>query len=123
MSNPRRAERPIQPEATAGPESHALRWTGRAEADLVAIDDYISANNPVAAARGIETLMGRAEEAALSPLAGRVVPELGISSIREVLVRHYRIVYRVHSGEAQVLTVFEGHRLLRAKTPIDLEED
>lgn len=123
MSGSRRKKQPTRPEATAEPEPHALRWTRRAEADLVAIDDYISANNPVAAVRWIEKLMARAQETALSPLAGRVVPELGISSIREVLVRNYRIVYRIHLGEVQVLTVFEGHRLLRAETPIDLEED
>jgi toxin ParE1/3/4 len=123
MSGPRRTKRLAQPEATGEPETHALRWTRRAEADLVAIDDYISASNPVAAARWVETLMARAQEAALSPLSGRVVPELGVRNIREVLVRNYRIVYRIHPGEVQVLTVFEGHRLLRAETPIELEDD
>ncbi len=123
MSGPRRTKRMPPPDATGEPDAHALVWTRRAEADLVAIDDYISANNPVAAARWIEKLMARAQEAALSPLSGRVVPELGVRSIREVLVRNYRIVYRIHQGEVQVLTVFEGHRLLRAETAIKFEDD
>ena len=46
------------------------------------------------------------------PLAGRVVPERADQEVREVLVRNYRIVYRVHSDAIHVLTVFEGHRLL-----------
>jgi plasmid stabilization system protein ParE len=45
------------------------------------------------------------------PQVGRVVPELANQEVREVLVRNYRIVYRVHSDAIHVLTVFEGHRL------------
>ncbi len=32
--------------------------------------------------------------------------------VREVLLRSYRIVYRIHGTEIRVLTVFESHRLL-----------
>lgn len=46
------------------------------------------------------------------PHAGRQVPELGRDDIREVLVRGYRIVYRVGPNGIDILTVFEGHRLL-----------
>jgi plasmid stabilization system protein ParE len=40
-----------------------------------------------------------------------MVPELGIPELREVFVRTYRVVYRIHEREVQVITVFEGHRL------------
>lgn len=39
-----------------------------------------------------------------------MVPELNREDIREVLLRSYRIVYRVRPDGIVVLTVFEGHR-------------
>ncbi len=110
MSVSRRGKRSAPTQET--PTPYTLRWTARAQADLEAIDDYISADKPSAAAEWIEKLMMRAHEASLSPMAGRVVPELGVSDIREVLVRAYRIVYRIRGSEIHVLTVFEGHRLI-----------
>jgi addiction module RelE/StbE family toxin len=88
-----------------------LVWTDRALRDLQAIDAYISADNPGAAARWIGRLLAAGERAARAPLAGRVVPEKGRAEVREVLVRTYRVVYRVCAARIDVLTVFEGHRL------------
>ncbi len=47
-------------------------------------------------------------------MAGRVVPELDRDDIREVIVRGYRIVYLVGDASVEILSVFEGHRLLRS---------
>jgi plasmid stabilization system protein ParE len=44
---------------------------------------------------------------------GRVVPELANPDIRELLFKKYRIVYRLKANCIEILTVFEGHRLLR----------
>jgi plasmid stabilization system protein ParE len=43
---------------------------------------------------------------------GRVVPELGIQDLREILVGTYRVIYRVREDEVHVLTVHHGARLL-----------
>jgi len=90
----------------------SVRWTQRAASDLVAIGEYIAADNPGAARRHVERLPRRARDAARAPLAGRHVPELRREDVREVLLGSYRIVYRVAKGAIDVLTVFEGHRLL-----------
>ncbi len=42
----------------------------------------------------------------------RVVPEFGREDIREVFLRSYRLVYLIGDDAIEVLTVFEGHRLL-----------
>ena len=55
--------------------------------------------------------MAAVERAATAPLAARQVPEIGRIDIREVLLRTYRLVYRVSDDRIVVLTVFEGHRL------------
>ena len=64
-------------------------------------------------------LRARAQGAARAPRAGRVVPELDREDVREVFLRAYRIVYRVRGQCIEVLTVFEGHRLLRRIGRID----
>ncbi|WNG32393.1 type II toxin-antitoxin system RelE/ParE family toxin [Archangium minus] len=89
-----------------------VRWTHRAVEDLRAIGRYIAEDDPRAARQWIERLRQRAHEAASTPKAGRRVPEVDREDIREVLLRSYRIVYRVARDGIEVLTVFEGHRLL-----------
>ncbi len=44
---------------------------------------------------------------------GRIVPEISNPEIRELIVEKYRIVYRVQEADIEILTVFEGHKLLR----------
>jgi len=54
-----------------------------------------------------------ATEALISfPELGRVVPEFGRRSPRELLFQKYRIVYRVKPDEVQIVTVVHGARLL-----------
>jgi len=46
------------------------------------------------------------------PNKGRIVPELSINQIREILYKNYRIVYLTKKTSIIILTVFEGHKLL-----------
>lgn len=89
-----------------------LVWTERAEADLATIGDFISRDDPVAARRWVRLLMATARAAARHPLAGRRVPELQREDVREVFLKRYRIVYLVTDRRCEVLTVFEGHKLI-----------
>lgn len=91
-----------------------LRWTLRARQQLADIGRFIARDKPGAARRWVEMLRKRAADAAEHPLAGRPVPELDREDLREVIVRGYRIVYRVSEDLVEVLAVFEGHRLLRS---------
>jgi plasmid stabilization system protein ParE len=44
---------------------------------------------------------------------GRIVPELAIETIREIILGNYRIIYRIwEEEEVQVVTVHHGARLL-----------
>ena len=94
-----------------------LRWTERAAADLMAIGEYIAADNPTAARAWVEKLRQRGVKASKMPHAGRIVPEIARDDVREVFQRTYRIVYRVVDDGIVVLTVFEGHRLLGKLDP------
>jgi toxin ParE1/3/4 len=94
-------------------EALHVRWMPQALRDLHAIRRFIARDDPVAARRWVVRLQDRARAAASVLLAGRVVPEFDRADMREVFLRSYRIVYRVLDDELHVLTVFEGHRLLR----------
>ncbi|MFH0981128.1 MAG: type II toxin-antitoxin system RelE/ParE family toxin [Planctomycetota bacterium] len=101
-SRPRRAGR-----------RRSIIWSERARDDLCAIGDYIARDKPVVAEQWVSRLIAAVERAATMPFSGRVAPEFGRAEIREILLRRYRIVYRVRAEAIEVLTVFEGRRLLR----------
>jgi len=99
-----------------------LRWSRRAQQDLMEIGRYIAKDNRAAARRWVERLRQRARQAVKHPNAGRVVPEYSRSDLREILLRNHRIVYRVCDDAIEVLTVFEGHRLFPGNTISDSDE-
>jgi toxin ParE1/3/4 len=67
----------------------------------------------------VEQIIQSVDRLELHPRSGRAVPELGQPSIREVIVRNYRIVYQLAGGEVFILTIFHGARSfpLRRRTP------
>jgi plasmid stabilization system protein ParE len=45
------------------------------------------------------------------PELGRVVPEFGQATLRELIVRPYRLVYRLRGEAVEIVTVFHGARM------------
>ncbi len=83
--------------------------------DLEEIAGYIARDDRNAPEAWVQKLVETVDRAAALPRAGRVVPELRDASIREVLLRSYRIIYRVRRTGILVLTVIEGRRLLKPR--------
>ena len=85
-------------------------WAYAAEEDLEAAALYIHRDSPSYAASFIH----RALEAgrSLSELAerGRIVPELRDSSIREIFIYSYRLVYRIEDDRISILALIHGRR-------------
>jgi len=90
-----------------------IRWTHEALEQLTAIEDYISKDSPERAARFVDQLIEHAESLSDHPRLGRTVPEIANPDIRELLFKKYRIVYRLKENRIEIVTIFEGHRLLR----------
>lgn len=88
-------------------------WTKEALLRLQDIEEYISRDNPVAAIGFVDKLVSVAETIVDHPEKGRIVPELSMEKIREVLHKNYRIVYLIKKNSIDILTVFEGHQLLK----------
>jgi len=77
------------------------------------IEEFIAQDSPQRAERFVNYLIERGESISHNPWMGRIVPEISNPSIRELIVKRYRIVYRIKDNIIEILTVFEGHRLLR----------
>ena len=87
-------------------------WTQEALNRLYETKEFISQDNPRRAAKFVDYLIQRGESISQNPRIGRVVPEISNSSVREIIAKKYRIVYRIQKNEIQILTVFEGHKRL-----------
>ena len=87
-------------------------WTPRAYADLQAIGGYHAQSAPGYAEMLVRKLMHATECLEAFPTSGRVVPEIGDESLREVIHRNYRIVYLYLPDEdrVEVLAVFHSSR-------------
>ena len=85
-------------------------WTDPAWDDLAEVADYIAKDSQYYAAAFVQEV--RSAAASLSEFAerGQIVPELGDPSIRELLIKSYRLVYRVSPERVRILTLIHGAR-------------
>ena len=93
-------------------------WTQEALQRLTGIEDYISKDSSERAVRFVDEIIQHAESLRDTPRAGRIVPEIAHPDIRELIFRKYRIVYCIKEECIEILTVFEGHMLLRLDKPV-----
>jgi len=86
-------------------------WSPQSIDDVESIRDYIGRDSARFGALVAAEIIQAVERLSRFPESGRVVPEFGDSSLREVLWRNYRIVYRLQRSAVEVVTVFHGARL------------
>jgi addiction module RelE/StbE family toxin len=89
----------------------ALSWSPQSLHDLETIRAYIAEDSPHYADLVLRRLVAAVERLRVFPKSGRIVPERSDPEIREVIVRPYRIVYRVLPGQVEIVTVFHASRL------------
>ncbi len=88
-------------------------WADVAENDLRGIVDFIAAADPSLALDLLRKIKARASRLGRSPRRGRLVPELlanGISRYRELVIRPWRLIYRVEEKAVYVVCVIDGRR-------------
>jgi toxin ParE1/3/4 len=85
-------------------------WSPQAIRDVESIRAFIARDSPSYAELEARRIVAAVERLRSFPESGRPVPERQESAIREVIVPPYRIVYRLRSGVAEVVTVFRGSR-------------
>ena len=86
-----------------------VEWLRAARANLIAVFDYIAADNPDAAARTIATIVEAVEMLKDFPALGRPGR---ISGTRELVISGtpYTVPYRVRGNVVQLIRVFHAAR-------------
>ena len=93
--------------------AYKVHWANIAEADLVGIIEYIAEDSITNAVQAFEKLKGKAASLNQFPEKGRIVPELkehGVSLYRELIVKPWRIIYRISGKNIYVLSVVDSRQ-------------
>jgi toxin ParE1/3/4 len=89
-------------------------WSPRAIKDIDEIANYIAKDSFQYAEAQTRLFFFTAEALEVYPYRGRIVPEIGLSTIRQLLCGHYRIIYEVlKEDKIGILTVHHQSRLLK----------
>ena len=93
--------------------ARSVAWTEPAWEDLTAAANYIARDSEIYRAALVREVKDAA--ASLRDFAdrGQVVPEFGDETIRELLVRPYRLVYKVSVDSVLILALVHGARRRR----------
>jgi plasmid stabilization system protein ParE len=89
--------------------AYRLIWSPAARLDLRELRAYIAESNPSAAKRFAQGVFQAVERLTAFPESGRIVPEFGDTTIREVIRSPCRIVYRVKADQRLVEIVRVWH--------------
>jgi plasmid stabilization system protein ParE len=90
-----------------------VEWAEVAVRDLEELATFIAVDSVLDAERVLRGIEKRAATLESSPARGRVVPELarfGMRTWRELVVRPYRLVYRIEGDRVTLLAVLDGRR-------------
>lgn len=91
-----------------------VKFTDQSINDLNDIAEYISNDSVFYAELQIQKLINRTDTLEKFPLIGRIVPELNLKSVREIIEGNYRIIYRVvNKSMIHILTFHHSRRKLK----------
>ena len=86
-----------------------INWSPSARFDLKDIAAFIAKDKPLAAKQAVNRLLNAVERLSDFPESGRMVPEFSEPEIREMILRPFRIVYRVKKEQHLVIIVRVWH--------------
>ena len=96
------------------PRKKAITFATSAVNDLEAIRTwYVDQQGPAVGERLLREIISQVERLADSPESGRVVPEFGITNLREIIYPPFRIVYRHDKSRVRIVRVWRSERLLK----------
>ena len=93
-----------------------IEWSQTSENDLNGIIDYIAQDSLEYALSFYEEVREKVGNLVQFPKMGRKVPELDNPNIRELILRNYRLIYRIIGEKVQIIRLIHGSRILDFKT-------
>jgi addiction module RelE/StbE family toxin len=91
-----------------------VTWAEIAQDDLDKIASYIAKDSENYAAAFVREMLDAARSLEHLAQRGRIVPEWHDVSIRELIVRNYRLIYQLTESVASIIGVVHGARDLEA---------
>ncbi|MBI5915392.1 MAG: type II toxin-antitoxin system RelE/ParE family toxin [Bacteroidetes bacterium] len=89
-------------------------WSVQAIDDLSSIEAYLSLSSPRYAELVVDEILAGVELLGNFPEMGRVVPEMGVPNLREIIVKNYRVVYYLNfQDEVEIVTIRHSSRPLK----------
>jgi plasmid stabilization system protein ParE len=79
---------------------------------LKAVHNYHAQISPEYANRLVDLITKRSEQIGNFPNSGRMLPEINLEQIREIIEANYRVIYYVGVDRIDVLTVVHGQQKL-----------
>ena len=93
-----------------GPRHRRVVWSDGALLEVEEVLSYVASDSPRAAARLVDQILAAAESLGTLGERGRVVPERGDPTVRELIVHPFRLLYHVAEAEVVVLGLLHHRR-------------
>ena len=90
-----------------------IKWTKKSIKDLKAINDFISLDSKLYAARFIHKIIQSVDHLVLFPESGRIVPEKNNPEIRELIIGNYRVFYTNKNNGITILRIHNSARKIK----------
>ncbi|MBC8045034.1 MAG: type II toxin-antitoxin system RelE/ParE family toxin [Rhizobacter sp.] len=87
-----------------------VKWSLPAIEEVEVIRDYYRRESPKYAEAFIDKVFAITRRLEVFPKSGRVLPEIGDESIRELIYNHHRIIYWCEDDFVEILTVIHSSR-------------
>ncbi|MHB1661108.1 MAG: type II toxin-antitoxin system RelE/ParE family toxin [bacterium] len=85
-------------------------WTSEAADDLEAIATYIARNSGFYARSFVCAIRDASLSLKEFPERGRMVPEFSNTSVRELFIKEYRLIYKTEESHILILGIIHGKR-------------
>lgn len=91
---------------------HKVIWTDEAITDLRQLVEFIAQENPAAAVKLGEEIIRKSLQLSEQPRLGRRLRELKRDTLRELIIRPYRLIYEIddQAGTIRVRVLWHGAR-------------
>jgi len=89
-----------------------LIWSPLSIQRVQEISDYIAEDSSIAANKWIDDIFEKVGIVKSNPEIGRIVPEIGLPDIRELIFGNYRIIYITSKKQISILTVRHFKQIL-----------
>lgn len=83
-----------------------VTWTFQALEDLSEIAEHLALNSEKYASYIVELILDKGQLLETFPKLGRIVPEINLTSVRELIVKNYRVIYSSpNSDQVNILSI------------------